>query len=42
MHTALVSRILRDKSMWEEVTSADVQSEDAPVYRAGASVGSSL
>ena len=42
MHTALVSRILRDKSMWEEVTSADVESEDAPVYRAGASVGSSL
>src|SRR5579885_890119 len=42
MHTALVSRILRDKSMWEEVTHPQEQAESAKSYSAQASAGSSL
>jgi hypothetical protein len=42
MHTALVSRILRDKTLWEEVTvsSEAVASEVRPTAQAAA--GSSL
>lgn len=41
MHTALVSRLLRDKSLWEEVTvSAEVEHESASNSQAAA--GSSL
>ena len=42
MHTALVSRILRDQSLWEEVTLAEEQAPDVKHYTALASVGSSL
>ena len=42
MHTALVSRILRDKTLWEEVTLSDVESESPVIYSAQASAGSSL
>jgi UDP-3-O-[3-hydroxymyristoyl] N-acetylglucosamine deacetylase len=38
MHTALVSRILRDKTMWEEVTLEDEEHEAAE-YTAHASAG---
>jgi UDP-3-O-[3-hydroxymyristoyl] N-acetylglucosamine deacetylase len=42
MHTALVSRILRDKTLWEEVTlSAEAQEREAPP-RSEAAAGSSL
>jgi len=42
MHTALVSKILRDKTLWEEVTVPEEET-DAPVtYSAQASAGSSL
>jgi UDP-3-O-[3-hydroxymyristoyl] N-acetylglucosamine deacetylase len=42
MHTALVSRILRDKTLWEEVTLPAEENEAAACYSARASVGSSL
>src|SRR5215831_7545894 len=42
MHTALVSRILRDKTLWEEVTLSDVESDEPAFYTAQASAGSSL
>ncbi len=42
MHTALVSRILRDKTMWEEVTLPQEQGEATKAYSAQASAGSSI
>lgn len=42
MHTALVSRILRDKTLWEEVTQPEDEDHAAPRYAAQASAGSSL
>jgi len=42
MHTALVSRILSDKTMWEEVTLPQEQTESVKPYSAQASAGSSL
>ena len=42
MHTALVSRILRDKTMWEEVTLAEAESDGHSRYASQASAGSSL
>src|ERR1700689_4231537 len=42
MHTALVSRILRDQSLWEEVTLSEEQASDVKHYTALASVGPSL
>lgn len=42
MHTALVSRILRDKSMWEEVTHPAEESDDRDIPAAEAAAGSSL
>ena len=42
MHTALVSRILRDKTMWEEVT---VSEHETPIHSeagAEATAGSSI
>lgn len=40
MHTALVSRILRDKSLWKEVSVSDEDEQGTDVYQAGATVGS--
>ncbi len=42
MHTALVSRILRDKTLWEEVTLPQEENEPAIPYTAQASAGSAL
>jgi len=42
MHTALVSRILRDKTLWDEVTLPEEQNDPAISYSAHASAGSSL
>jgi len=43
MHTALVSRILRDKTLWEEVTLPEPHSLDsASPYQAHAAAGSAL
>jgi UDP-3-O-[3-hydroxymyristoyl] N-acetylglucosamine deacetylase len=42
MHTALVSRILRDKTLWEEVTLAEEEGASAPSSAALASAGSAL
>ncbi|HTW57721.1 MAG TPA: UDP-3-O-acyl-N-acetylglucosamine deacetylase [Terriglobales bacterium] len=42
MHTALVSRILRDKSMWEEVTVSGQEHEDVSMPTAHAAAGSAL
>jgi UDP-3-O-[3-hydroxymyristoyl] N-acetylglucosamine deacetylase len=42
MHTALVSRILRDKTLWEEVTLAEEESSTAHRSVAQASAGSAL
>jgi UDP-3-O-[3-hydroxymyristoyl] N-acetylglucosamine deacetylase len=42
MHTALVSRILRDQTLWEEVTQPDPQEDGESSYAAEATVGSSL
>jgi UDP-3-O-[3-hydroxymyristoyl] N-acetylglucosamine deacetylase len=39
MHTALVSRILRDKTIWEEVTLPEETNEPAVSYAAHASAG---
>jgi UDP-3-O-[3-hydroxymyristoyl] N-acetylglucosamine deacetylase len=40
MHTALVSRILRDKTLWEEVTFPTEDRASAPASSAGAAAGS--
>jgi UDP-3-O-[3-hydroxymyristoyl] N-acetylglucosamine deacetylase len=42
MHTALVSRILRDKTLWEEVTVSDQHAEHEAVSTAQAAAGSSV
>ena len=42
MHTALVSRILRDKTLWDEVTLPEEEHDPASSYRSQASAGSSL
>jgi UDP-3-O-[3-hydroxymyristoyl] N-acetylglucosamine deacetylase len=42
MHTALVSRILRDKTLWEEVTLPEEEYSPASAHTAHAAVGSSL
>jgi UDP-3-O-[3-hydroxymyristoyl] N-acetylglucosamine deacetylase len=42
MHTALVSRILRDKTLWEEVTLSEEDRDPASSYSSQASAGSSL
>lgn len=42
MHTALVSRILRDKSMWEEVTVSAEDREEVALPTAHAAAGSAL
>ncbi|MGO8796484.1 MAG: UDP-3-O-acyl-N-acetylglucosamine deacetylase [Candidatus Sulfotelmatobacter sp.] len=42
MHTALVSRILRDKTLWEEVTQPEEEDHAAPRYAAQASAGSAI
>jgi hypothetical protein len=36
MHTALVSRILRDRSLWEETTVSDEVETRVPLVRAAA------
>lgn len=40
MHTALVSRILRDKALWKEVTLSDENEQRTSAYQAHATVGS--
>src|SRR6202171_3475639 len=42
MHTALVSRILRDKTLWEEVTVTEAAPPSADVSSAHVSAGSSV
>ncbi|MGA7929972.1 MAG: UDP-3-O-acyl-N-acetylglucosamine deacetylase [Candidatus Sulfotelmatobacter sp.] len=42
MHTALVSRILRDKTLWEEVTLSEEDRDRASSYSSQAAAGSSL
>jgi UDP-3-O-[3-hydroxymyristoyl] N-acetylglucosamine deacetylase len=42
MHTALVSRILRDKTLWEEITVSDEHAEDEAFSTAHAAAGSSV
>jgi UDP-3-O-[3-hydroxymyristoyl] N-acetylglucosamine deacetylase len=42
MHTALVSRILRDRTLWEEVTLPEESAEQARHYSAQATAGSPL
>jgi len=42
MHTALVSRILRDKTLWEEVTLPEEEQDSPDSHTAHASAGSSL
>ena len=42
MHTALVSRILRDKTLWEEVTFPHEERATAVAHSSEASAGSSL
>jgi UDP-3-O-[3-hydroxymyristoyl] N-acetylglucosamine deacetylase len=42
MHTALVSRILRDKTLWEEVTLSGEEHEGLSSYSAQATAGSTL
>jgi len=42
MHTALVSRILRDKTLWEEVTQPEEDHAAATPYSTQAAAGSSL
>ncbi len=42
MHTALVSRILRDKTLWEEVTLPEEEHDPASSYSSQATAGSSL
>ena len=40
MHTALVSRILRDKTLWEEVTLAEEEEPSTAAYSSQATAGS--
>ena len=42
MHTALVSRILRDRTLWDEVTLPEQENEAARPHSSHASAGSSL
>jgi len=42
MHTALVSRILRDRTLWEEVTLPEEEHDAASSYTSQAAAGSSL
>jgi UDP-3-O-[3-hydroxymyristoyl] N-acetylglucosamine deacetylase len=42
MHTALVSRILRDKTLWEEVTVSDEHAEEDAVSTAHAAAGAAI
>jgi UDP-3-O-[3-hydroxymyristoyl] N-acetylglucosamine deacetylase len=42
MHTALVSRILRDKSLWDEVTVPEEPEEHETHQRSEAAAGNSL
>ena len=42
MHTALVSRILRDQTLWEEVTLPEDEHHDTTHHQAQATAGSSL
>jgi hypothetical protein len=42
MHTALVSRILRDKTLWEEVSFPDEDRTSSSHNSAEAAAGSSL
>jgi len=42
MHTALVSRILRDKTLWEEVTLPEDETPAPSSYSSQAAAGSSL
>jgi UDP-3-O-[3-hydroxymyristoyl] N-acetylglucosamine deacetylase len=42
MHTAIVSRILRDKTLWEEVTLPQEENELVATQSARASAGYSL
>jgi hypothetical protein len=42
MHTALVSRILRDKTLWEEVTLQEEDHAPETSYSSQATAGSSL
>jgi len=42
MHTALVSRILRDKTLWEEVTLPEENHAAASSYSSQAAAGSLL
>jgi UDP-3-O-[3-hydroxymyristoyl] N-acetylglucosamine deacetylase len=42
MHTALVSRLLRDKTLWEEVTLPEEENDSPASYGAQASAGSAL
>jgi UDP-3-O-[3-hydroxymyristoyl] N-acetylglucosamine deacetylase len=42
MHTALVSRILRDQTLWEEVTLPEESNIEVKAYGAQATAGSSL
>ena len=42
MHTALVSRVLRDKSLWEEVTLSEEVEEREVTRRSEAAAGSSI
>jgi UDP-3-O-[3-hydroxymyristoyl] N-acetylglucosamine deacetylase len=42
MHTALVSRILRDKTLWEEVSVSDDEAETEAAASAQAAAGSAL
>jgi UDP-3-O-[3-hydroxymyristoyl] N-acetylglucosamine deacetylase len=42
MHTALVSRILRDKSLWEEVTVSEEQADQAVPCSSQVAAGSAL
>jgi UDP-3-O-[3-hydroxymyristoyl] N-acetylglucosamine deacetylase len=42
MHTALVSRILRDQSLWEEVTQPNTHEDRESSYASQATVGSAI
>jgi UDP-3-O-[3-hydroxymyristoyl] N-acetylglucosamine deacetylase len=42
MHTALVSRILRDKTLWEEVAQPEEEKDATATYSTQAAAGSSL
>jgi len=42
MHTALVSRILRDQTLWEEVTLPEEDRDAASSYSSQAAAGSAL